>query len=450
MIIKIKYNVIFKIRNGFNGLSNQSTQSKAKSSLILKLDEREDDTYNKDNFINHSVIEEYSSKSAANQEREKSSFKSFTEDKLSQFSYDSKSHRTFLNYDRSLNNVVPNSTSCTTQNALNKNNQINVLNEELKYQRLNAENQIAKIIKKSRINMSSPLSYNNKIDKSTTSINNEISMSINKISLSNISVQPERENIIDSEHTQRASKQLNECQSKVVPKSNGVISSFQPNEISYNTNAKNNLAIQQQTNEHLRTKSEKIVTRPTYNVVRTVVQPPKPKIAMNYKSTNNTDQINDYLPKQKQFKVINIFKNVNENILNIKQGSPYLNNSSSMRKRDGHFVEPKFSYQKEVEPIYQVQKVSKKIESDSSNAVFNPTNSSISKGIRAAYAYLSEENNSRSLNHINEEYHRHYLKKKSIEYNYEPVKKIVSHQLKDLMTEKIYKFERKEMQQAFY
>ena len=105
---------------------------------------------------------------------------------------------------------------------------------------------------------------------------------------------------------------------------------------------------------------------------------------------------------------------------------------------------------KEVEPIYQVQKVSKKIESDSSNAVFNPTNSSISKGIRAAYAYLSEENNSRSLNHINEEYHRHYLKKKSIEYNYEPVKKIVSHQLKDLMTEKIYKFERKEMQQAFY
>ena len=338
MIIKIKYNVIFKIRNGFNGLSNQSTQSKDKSSLILKLDEREDDTYNKDNFINHSVIEEYSSKSAANQEREKSSFKSFTEDKLSQFSYDSKSHRTFLNYDSSLNNVVPNSTSCTTKNALNKNNQINFLNEELKYQRLNAENQIAKIIKKSRINMSSPLSYNNKIDKSTTSINNEISMSINKISLSNISVQPERENIIDSEHTQRASKQLNECQSKVVPKSNGVISSFQPNEISYNTNAKNNLAIQQQTNEHLRTKSEKIVTRPTYNVVRTVVQPPKPKIAMNYKSTNNTDQINDYLPKQKQFKVINIFKNVNENILNIKQGSPYLNNSSSMRKRDGHFV----------------------------------------------------------------------------------------------------------------
>lgn len=173
-------------------------------------------------------------------------------------------------------------------------------------------------------------------------------------------------------------------------------------------------------------------------------------------------------------------------------------NSISMRKRDGQFTEPKLNYHaanrhQTPEPIYQVQKMPKKHQNEYEPSQFNP-NGSVNHRITpqratnpssatTALVYMNknvvnqtsgvsvEKKNSKSLNQLNEDYQMQYFnrqqqqqqyhhhqqqqqhqfnKQNGMEYAYEPVKKKASHRIKDLMTDKIYKFERREMQQAFY
>ena len=442
MKIIVKYNAKLILRNGFNGLANnESTNSKAKSSIVLKVDGEE---LSNQNFINHSVIQDYSNRSIVLDQHKKSVQSLLTSDENSsyQFTRDSKARKTLMNYERSF------ITAALAKNA-NNNNEVNKTDELKNSTVKNENNKITKILLVNRPEMSSPISYyNSKIDKSTNSINNideSLNNTSNKLSLSNISDISSSKQHIEIHYKKNAS-----VKSHVGTN----VASFQPfnQEIQFsNTSVKKS------------SENNKIQNlKPTYNVVRTVVQPPKPKLASVAKSCSPSNQ--DIIIKQKHFKVVNIFKNVNENILNIKH-SPNMANSSPMRKREGQLNDTNMMpspYQinkEQTEAIYQVQRVSKKFESDLSNAVFNP-NEIRSPRTAHTYVYLDRDEHQQQQQHhknskisnqqLNEEYHKHFMKKKCYEYTYEPVKKMANHQIKDLMTEKIYRLERKEMLQAFY
>jgi len=595
------------IRNGFNGLNNQlGSSSRAKSSLVLKLDEKYDEdeiNYNRENFINHSFIDDDCSVRTVQAVSNKSNFVR-----------DSNSRKTPKNLDRTLFQRANTSTSTFlsahqqtfSQNSDDHAESVATIQNNKK---INIENKITKLIKLNSHHMNSPHgSYLN--EKSTTSINTNTNdesfvprLETNKLNLSIVSDFDQRSggqataaattattttSTTTKSTNKNSSKRIFEIQlSKNAVKSNGdgLIASFQP---SQEINLSNGIRMKAASNTATvvtpaapttpaaaahtdqnnisrvlsphpsssstseskysnNGKNDKLLIKQSYNVIRTVVQPPKPKLVQLPKPpTPSVHQQQPYTCdspsiqqqqqqqqeysalKKKQFKVVNILNNINDNMLSMKNSS-YSSNENSMRKRDGQFTEPKFNYHlapqyhtsKTPEPIYQVQKIAKKQlnDFDSSNAVFNPNgshshrtsqrtnNSSINSSgapvplaatnTSPAYVYVKsnghgsvknnvEKKTSRSLNQLNDDYQQHYFntiskkythlhqqnqspqqqyqhqhqqqqqhhsyqnKSNGIEYSYEPKKKLVSHQLKDLMTEKIYKFERREMQQAFY
>ncbi len=156
------------IRNGFNGLNNQlGSSSRAKSSLVLKLDEKYDEdeiNYNRENFINHSFIDDDCSVRTVQAVSNKSNFVR-----------DSNSRKTPKNLDRTLFQRANTSTSTFlsahqqtfSQNSDDHAESVATIQNNKK---INIENKITKLIKLNSHHMNSPHgSYLN--EKSTTSIN---------------------------------------------------------------------------------------------------------------------------------------------------------------------------------------------------------------------------------------------------------------------------------------